>query len=51
MNAKSEMKKEMKEEKKEKNYSSMNHQAKGSQINLKNCKVNTCESNPKCKSF
>ena len=24
---------------------------KGGAINLKNCKVNTCESNPKCKSF
>jgi glutamine synthetase adenylyltransferase len=25
--------------------------AHGGAINLKNCKVNTCESNPKCKSF
>ena len=25
--------------------------ANGGEINLKNCKVNTCESNPKCKSF
>jgi len=24
---------------------------KGGAINLKNCKVNTCEPNPKCKSF
>jgi hypothetical protein len=24
---------------------------KGGAINLKNCKVNTCKSNPKCKSF